>query len=437
MRLFRRVPKGFNLDRELEQAERDVWRAMFESTQKMKPDDAFARRLESKLRSQARASQSSRRASIRPLTRRSADGARPLTPLPRGTQAPKPGRFVAQGRLFSIATMGMRFAVLLIVVLGMAVLWRGGLRPSANSSVVAPTELPPPRPFSELLSEFLPPGKVRHLIIEHSYTPVVDPAVGGSPQVTKGLQEVWLTAGEEHPLMRSVSQMSANLYSITDSVGRPDGFWTVPVLGHSVLIDDDHIFETLPDDEKVVRHPFTWRYLSPFLPSDGGFQGFIYESLTRVSGFTTLRDRPVVLLEDISPVPPVVKRAPNEREPDHFVANTYAAIDTQTRQLIQARRVITYITGKYSGLQATNTYDLVVDEMKDLNEYPPDFFTFKAPADKSVTLYIDNGFFYSMPDKKAKGIVLAPGSQVPLTATILPAATVVIPNTSLDQQLSP
>lgn len=426
MRWFRRVPKGFDLDSELEQAERDVWRAMFEASQKTKPDDEFARRLESRLTTQARASQAARRAPVRPLS-----GPRPqATPRaiasPRA-QASRRGWFELGGRARGLATGAVRLSVLVVVVLGMAVLWRGGLRPSTGTTVTSIGPVGPTRPHAELMREFLPPGKVRHLIVEHSYFPVPGDDPNHRPQPVTGRQEVWLANGPEHPVLRTHADLPANAYSLVHPIPASDGLWTVPVASLSALIDQDYIYENL-EGTQIMKHPFTSRYLVPFLPSDGALTGFLYESICRVTGYTTLRGRPVTLLEDLTPVPPVVKHPPNRKEPNHYVVNTYAAMDTGTRQLVQARRVTTFITGRLSGQQATNTYDLLADELKDESEFPPDFFSLTVSPEQTVVLYTGAQLFYDPP-----GVRETP---VPLADKMLPATTDVLTGT-LDQQLTP
>jgi hypothetical protein len=323
----------------------------------------------------------------------------------------------------------VRLSVLVVVVLGMAVLWRGGLRPSTGTPVTSIGPVGPTRPYAELMREFLPPGKVRHLIVEHSYTPVPGDDPNRRPQPVTGRQEVWLANGPEHPILRTQADLPANAYSLMHPIPETEGLWTVPVASLSALIDRDNIYENL-EGTQIMKHPFTSRYLIPFLPSDGALTGFLYESICRVTGYTTLRGRPVTLLEDLTPVPPVVKHAPNRKEPNHFVVNTYAAIDTDTRQLVQARRVTTFITGKLSGQQATNTYDLLVDELKDASEFPPDFFSLTVSPEQSVVLYRGAELFYDPPGAGASA------TPVPLADKILPAATDVLTGT-LDQQLTP
>jgi hypothetical protein len=235
--------------------------------------------------------------------------------------------------------------------------------------------------------------------------------------------------------MRTHADQPTSAYSFTKPMPATEGFWAVPLVGLSALIDEDFIYENL-EQPTVIKHPYTARYLVPFLPSDGGFAGFIYESLSRVTGYTTLRDRPVMLLEDLSPLPPVNQREPNSREPNMYVANTYAAIDTHTRQLVQARRVTTFVTGKLAGQHATNTYDLLVDELKDPSEFPPDFFKVTASQEQSVLRYAGDGVFYSQPTSRTNGSILSDGT-IPITDMMLPAATDVLTNTELDRPLSP
>ncbi|HET6263016.1 MAG TPA: hypothetical protein VFG99_12380, partial [Chloroflexia bacterium] len=145
MKWFRRVPKGFDLDSELEQAERDVWRAMFEASQKTRPDDEFARRLESRLTTQARTSQAARRAPVRPLSG-SRLQATPRAIQPPRVQASRRWPFELGGRARGLATGAVRLSVLVVVVLGMAVLWRGGLRPSTGTTVTSIGPVGPTRP---------------------------------------------------------------------------------------------------------------------------------------------------------------------------------------------------------------------------------------------------------------------------------------------------
>jgi hypothetical protein len=418
------VPKGFDLDSELEQAERDVWRAMFETSQKTRPDDEFARRLESRLNAQARTSQPANRAQVRPLPGPRPQ-ANPRVIASHRTQSSRRGPFEFRGRARGLAMGAVRLSVLVVVVLGMAVLWRGGLRPSTGTTVTSIGPVGPTRPYDELMREFLPPGKVRHLVIEHSYVPAPGDDPDHKPQPVTGRQEVWLANGRDHPILRTQADLPANAYSLVQPVPQTEGLWTVPVASLSALIDDDYIYENL-EGTQIMKHPFMSRYLVPFLPSDW----FILESLSRVTGYTTLRGRPVTLLEDLTPVAPVVKHPPNRYEPNHFVVNTYAAIDTGTRQLVQARRVTTFITGKLSGQQATNTYDLLVDELKDASEFPPDFFSLTVASHQNVVLYTGEELFYGFPGADAKG------TPVPVADKILPAATDVLTGT-LDQQLTP
>lgn len=436
MNWFRRVPKDFDLDKELEQAERDVWRSMFETSQKMKPGDEFARRLESRLRTQVRTSQVARGAPIRPLDRPALnESGRALAPL-RSTSAFQRGESQLRGRMLNFAMGAVRLSVLIVVVLGMAVLWRGGLRPTTGTTVTNVGPVGPTRSYEELMREFLPPGKVRHLVIEHGYTPVPGNDPNTRPQAVTGRQEVWLAAGGEHPVMRTQADRAARDYSFTRPVPDIEGFWTVPVVSVSALVDEDFIYEDL-DEPVVIKHPFTSRYLVPFLPSDGGFPGFIYESLSRVTGYTTLRDRPVVLLEDLSPVPPVTRRAPSRNEPNHYVANTYVALDTHTRQLVQARRVTTFISGSFSGQQAINTFDLVVDELKDASEFPPDFFKLTPSQEQRAKLYTGDKLFYDARNPGSNGSALPDGTPAPPNEIMLPAVTDVLTDTEQDRTLSP
>ncbi|HVF99095.1 MAG TPA: hypothetical protein VND68_04600 [Chloroflexia bacterium] len=282
MKWFRRVPKGFDLDSELEQAERDVWRAMFEASQKTRPDDEFARRLEARLSTQARASLAARRAPLRPISSpRPQANPRAIT-SPRA-QSTRRWPLELGGRARGLAMGAVRLSVLVVVVLGMAVLWRGGLRPSTGTPVTSIGPVGPTRPYAELMREFLPPGKVRHLIVEHSYTPVPGDDPNRRPQPVTGRQEVWLANGPEHPILRTQADLPANAYSLMHPIPETEGVWTVPVASLSALIDRDNIYENL-EGTQIMKHPFTSRYLIPFLPSDGALTGFLYESICRVTG---------------------------------------------------------------------------------------------------------------------------------------------------------
>jgi hypothetical protein len=105
-------------------------------------------------------------------------------------------------------------------------------------------------------------------------------------------------------------------------------------------------------------------------------------------------------------------------------------MDTSTRQLVQARRVTTFITGKLSGQQATNTFDLLVDELKDASELPPDFFSLTVSPQQTVLHYTGESLFYEPPGTNASE------TPVPVGDKMLPAATDVLTGT-LDQQLTP
>jgi hypothetical protein len=181
---FRHEPARFDLDKELQRAEEgSAVRVLRESVESIQPDSAFAERLESRLRAGEHAA-TDLRASANSTSLRTRSG-------------------VAARPALRMWLLGTALAASVVAVFWLSVVSQrgvGGIVPvgAGASGTPLPTTLPAGVGSG---GEFVPAGKVRHMILVHTTYAAATPQLTS----TDWIDEVWIANGQQHYMMRLIS----------------------------------------------------------------------------------------------------------------------------------------------------------------------------------------------------------------------------------------
>jgi cytochrome c biogenesis protein CcmG/thiol:disulfide interchange protein DsbE len=248
---------------------------------------------------------------------------------------------VPRGRMrFALAGMGVALAI--VMALGLTVLFA----PGTPGMVGVPGGG----------EQFLPAGKVRHMVFTKVYA---SQAKNEPPQsAEQNHEEFWIVSGKSHPLMRSY-------------VSVPITAWT--------WIDEDYLYEYEPAQGKyVTQQPYDPTILTHILPDPDVISRTLHQSPDAQVSDEILDGRPVTKIVITSNTPANLTQLPGG-------GSTYTAdritswIDKQTYQLLQFEGVITTTGGLKDGFVEKQLLKITVNELVNRSELPDDYFTFKLP----------------------------------------------------------
>ena len=248
---------------------------------------------------------------------------------------------VPRGRMrFALAGMGVALAI--VVALGLTVLFA----PGTPGLVGVPGG-------SE---QFLPAGKVRHMVYTKTYT---SQEKNKPPQsAEQNREEMWLIQGKDHPLMRS--------------------YVTVPITV-STWLDEDYLYAYEPVQGKyVTQQPYTQTILTHILPDPDIISRTLQQSPDAQVSDEILDGRPVTKIVITSNTPANLTQLP-EGGSTYTTDSITSWIDKQTYQLLQFEGVITTTGGPKDGFVEKQLLKTTENELIDRSELPDDYFTFKLP----------------------------------------------------------
>jgi WD40 repeat protein/thiol-disulfide isomerase/thioredoxin len=248
-------------------------------------------------------------------------------------------------------------------------------------------------------SDFLPPGKVRHLVITHETS-------SPGEQATTWTEDVWLAAGDKHPLMKKTGIMPG----LTTLVG-DQAVWTY---GSQFSTTYDAILA-------VYRTEYDEKHFDEVIPNKQVIDGLLKQPNTQVVENTTLDGRPVMVIESTGNVPAIVTSenvetlvefatfsdgppidivtghpstdpaskpkitvSPAKVEGLTEVIDYRLWIDSQTYQVVQQEYTNRFLEPKPGDKVVTYTRRITLDELKDAGAFPTDLFTFKQPAGTTI-----------------------------------------------------
>ena len=330
--------EDFDLDRALTAAEREVWGPLVDASEQILPTPEFARSLEARLRA------------LEP----------PRVPA-------RAGRELAVGRPHTdwrdrvFGKGGLRPALAGVALALVMVMLFGALLVLQNNShtVFAP-------------ANYIPQGKVRHLVIEHTTSASSVP--GGSllaQAPTTITQESWLTNGASHPIM---------YYAFTPADKSPYG-------SAQLWVTDDAVYNYGQlSTFQVLKYPYNPSYTNRYMPDPGLVASWLNEKQlsSRLVAHVTLDGRPVA---EIATAAYTMPTAYGDR--DLRTAVDHVWIDTSENIMVKLHRETTYVSGADKGRVETFDYHLVKDELLDRSALSADFFDFKLPAGAKVVDSVD------------------------------------------------
>lgn len=214
------------------------------------------------------------------------------------------------------------------------------------------------------LDGFVPEGKVRHLVYTH-FGALPSGGTSTGIQANSGrpytyTQNIWLTNGKDH----TIGHVDNSIY---------------PWFG-MLWVEDEYAYRHRLENNSVYREPYNSNFLGSAVRMEDSIlrPGTMnYDAIPGGSG--TVNGRAVTFVEyaassNAAPEPP------DPSVPEFYITKIRAAIDPQTRQVVQYQLIKVYMRGGRSGTtEVASGYDLVLDELKDRADVPADFFQFKLP----------------------------------------------------------
>jgi hypothetical protein len=226
---------------------------------------------------------------------------------------------------------GLRLSLpmLLVVIMGAATL---GLAIFASLKIT--------NPGASGGSEFVPAGKVRHIMLSTDHEGQA--SYNGTATVTTGTIEVWLANGPDNYLQRT----SYRDYGSDNSKPQTTEVW----------VQDNMLYTMIPDDKVVLWQP--WSFAPIYAPDPNRISDLLKEPNARIISDTIMDGRKVVVIEVPS-----------------LIGHHQEWIDKDTNRAFQWRDVDTQV-----GVNpTTDTAKIVVDELVDASTLAPNFFEFKLP----------------------------------------------------------
>lgn len=253
-----------------------------------------------------------------------------------------------QGRT-RVAAAGFALGLAVVLVLGLSS-YLGSPQVSTPGSVAL---MPMPKGES-----FVPPGKVRHITIVHTYTRQGQTEGSFNGSFT---EEVWLANGKSHLLMKNTSSLSSTTW-----------------------IEEDAVYKYNPQltpqrDDTVYKYPYAPQELALYVPNDFGYLMTLPNA--RVMGDDTLDGRAVTVIESFGDKGTATPQ-PNWEE--RSVRDYKLWVDKETFQVLQRRHTTTFTAGRRNGTVETQTFRVSANELEDASQYPTGFFSFVLPEGAKV-----------------------------------------------------
>ena len=266
-------------------------------------------------------------------------GRRSVAPLPAARRA---GQF---------AFTGLGLGLVMVLLLAVSALIAGNM--AGNQSGV-----------SELEKRFVPQGKVRHLVISDTFTANWDVGISPARQ-----WDLWYTLGAGHLLMhQTIRGLGGNLENERMTV------W----------VEEDAVYalsEGYTSPRTVYMYPYNPGWLGIFGPNDDAVSRALQVPNSHVVGNTTVNAVPVVEIATIADRAAATPQATQGglTAPEMPVVDKYVWIQPESGRAMHVEYVHYYYSGISAGHVETNTNSLVLDEIRDISEYPTDFFKFSLP----------------------------------------------------------
>ncbi|MDQ3705242.1 MAG: zf-HC2 domain-containing protein [Chloroflexota bacterium] len=282
-----------------------------------------------------------------------------------------------------IARSGVSAILAAGLVLGLALFWSGlpgrapvkppllGISASPEATLIA----------NEAIANFVPPGKVRHIVVTESSGTSVE---GLFPQPTSVSREIWFANGNNHLLMHLTA--SDDVWAaIPEEVGMslhgagPREIW----------LSDDALYLHFTGDEDVrpvanvvLKYPYDPDYLKMYGPNPDALSKLLDRNPeARVLGNTWIDNHPVVKVVVESRLgQPGATPVPGEVTSEEPSRTRTFWIDAETGQYRRAEAVTRAPRQPGGSLEVfTSTIVIERDELLDASQVQPDYFDFKLP----------------------------------------------------------
>jgi hypothetical protein len=246
-------------------------------------------------------------------------------------------------------------AMALVVVLTLA-----GLTTALILTIRQPNVDPVPAP-GMVGGEFLPAGMVRHMVYTSDQT-VDRRALGGSVATTQQhREELWLTQGQSHPLMKDLV--------------------TVPISATNWLDDSGYYSYEPAKDNTVSWSKYDPQLLAAIIPNPEIITQGLQMPNAHLVGNDTLDGRPavVIVVGDSNTLIPAPTASTTKGVPSYNNTIVTNWIDPVTNQLLQYSIESTTVRGVDVGLIEKTVNKIALDELLPRSAFPADFFDFKLP----------------------------------------------------------
>jgi hypothetical protein len=153
-------------------------------------------------------------------------------------------------------------------------------------------------------SDFLPAGKVRHIVYQtrsQAVGTVTPTAHGGSEQdyLITTTREIWLTAGKDHPLMFSLDKYSgccAEGWSLVDD----EGVWTyIPPVTSAPSVGPTPAVRNIPWENKVFKTSYDPLHLQGYLPDRSLLDELLQQPNATQTGNDSVNGRDALVVESL------------------------------------------------------------------------------------------------------------------------------------------
>jgi outer membrane lipoprotein-sorting protein len=241
------------------------------------------------------------------------------------------------------------------------------------------------------LVEFVPTGKVRHVVISDTWSvkslfpsgsKEAEQAANGQPPPTARTQHLWYANGPDHLLMRI--EFAGEGWDGMLTLVAEDAVYTYDISNEG----PEKIVEKRPYSDAWQRHygphpavaPDWLERLGPHARKEVDFS-FGARHVTRMESLSIKSASQAVPEPFSGPIPTPEVQSFNETR---SIIEQKAWVDQQTNQFLRMDMTTTYISGQQSGEVETHTSKVILDELQDASELPPDFFEFKLPEGAKI-----------------------------------------------------
>lgn len=205
---------------------------------------------------------------------------------------------------------------------------------------------------AQAANTFVPAGKVRHLVVSTTE----NSRATNFSDITSSY-EVWLTNGVTHLLLRKQG----------------------PGEGTSLVVGEDSVWDYNPVWRPGVVRTYAYdpTALKNFVPNVALVDQMLQMPNVRVVQNAKLEGRSVLLVEQTGEAPiggPVSQGNP------HGILSYRLWLDSATYQVLQHQHALREVeNGVFSDKVDTGLSRIVLDEVKDSSQFPPDLFTVQVP----------------------------------------------------------